>query len=65
MKVKVEMRPGSHKGQRLTTEDGELIEGVASITWKATGLGEEAPKVTVEFFASRVNFDLTEPESSA
>lgn len=61
MKVVVEMRPGESKGQRLTTEDGELVEGVKSIEWHADGASR--PRVVVEFYAEKVVFDLTDPVS--
>jgi len=59
MRLIVDMRPGSSKGQSLKTEDGELIEGVKSVEWHADAA--ERPKIVVEFYAERVGFDLSEP----
>lgn len=56
MRLKVEMGVGHDKGQRVTTEDGELVEGVANITWRADAL--DSPKVVLELFASKCDFDL-------
>lgn len=60
MKLTIEMRPASDKGQRVTTETGELVEGVRSIQWKADAVTR--PIVTIEMFAEKVNFDIIDPE---
>jgi len=57
------MRPADDKGQRVTTEDGELIEGLKSVKWSADAVSR--PLVTLEFFAERVVFDLTSAEGEA
>lgn len=56
MRLVVEMGEGKTKSQKLVTEDGELVEGVRSIQWKANAA--EQPVVVVEMFASKVDFEL-------
>jgi hypothetical protein len=60
MKLTIEMRPASDKGQRVVTETGELVEGLKSVQWKANAV--ERPIVVIEMFAEKVEFDITEPE---
>ena len=57
MKLRVEMRPADSKGQRVTTEDGEMIEGIKTVKWSADAV--QRPTVIVELYAERVTFDLT------
>lgn len=56
MKLRVEMRPGDEKGQRVTIEDGELIEGVHKIEWHAGGVDD--PKLVLTLFPQKVDFDI-------
>jgi hypothetical protein len=56
MRLKVEMEVAGEKGQKLLSEDGELVEGVKSITWSANAV--ERPTLTVEFFPKKLDFDL-------
>jgi hypothetical protein len=51
------MRPGDEKGQRLLTEDGEMVEGVKSIEWHADAVNR--PIVTVQLFPEKLHFDIT------
>lgn len=60
MKLTIEMRPASAKGQKVTTETGEMVEGIKSVQWKADAVNR--PIVTVELFAERCNFDITESD---
>lgn len=62
MRLKIEMRPGSAKGQRVTTEDGELVEGLKSVEWHADAV--QRPIVVIECYAEKVDFDITEPEAA-
>ena len=68
MRLKVEMEVAGEKGQKLLTEDGEMVEGVKSITWHADAVNR--PILTVEFFPEKMDFDLAstpppEPEEPA
>jgi hypothetical protein len=56
MRLKVEMGVGHAKGQKVTTEDGEFIEGVKSVRWSANAV--ERPTVIVEVFAEKCDFEL-------
>lgn len=56
MRLKVEMAVAEARGQKLVTEDGELVEGVKSIEWKSTAV--DRPIVVVEMYAEKVDFDL-------
>lgn len=56
MRLKAEMGEGKARAQKLTTEDGELVEGVKSLNWKAEAA--EAPILVVELYAAKVDFDL-------
>lgn len=60
MRLKVEMRPSEIIGQRVTTEDGTLVEGIKSVKWSASAA--DRPIVVLELFAERVNLDLSDPE---
>jgi hypothetical protein len=60
MRLKVEMGANEPNQQKLTTETGELIEGVKSIAWGARA--QDRPIVTVEFFAERMDFNLDKQE---
>lgn len=57
MKLRVEMRPGDDTGQRMVTEDGELVEGVQSIEWKILDAAE-GPKLVLTMFPQKVDFDI-------
>ena len=65
MRLKVEMGVGHSQGQKVTTEDGEFVEGVKSISWSANAV--ERPTVMVELFAEKCDFDLqlSDPPESA
>ena len=56
MRLKLEMGDGKAGAQKVTTEDGELIEGVLSANWKAKAA--ERPVLVIEVAASKVDFDL-------
>ncbi|HXU00034.1 MAG TPA: hypothetical protein VN903_03535 [Polyangia bacterium] len=56
MKLRVEMRPGDAKGQRVTTEDGELVEGIQKIEWHADAV--DNPKIVLTLFPQKVDFDI-------
>jgi hypothetical protein len=60
MRLKVEMGHGRSKPARLTTEDGELIEGVVEIDWHADA--KDRPKFVVTLVAEKVEIDLGEKE---
>lgn len=55
MRLRVEMRPGDDKGQRVLTENGEIVEGVKSIQWHADA---SEPKLVVTFYPQKVDFDI-------
>jgi hypothetical protein len=56
MRLRVEMGEGRARGQSVRTEEGELVEGMKSIEWKANAV--DRPIVVVELYAERVDFDL-------
>lgn len=56
MRLKVEMGQGRERSQKVTTEDGEIVEGVKEVRWIATAQGP--PILVVELFAEKVEFDL-------
>jgi hypothetical protein len=60
MRLKIEMGEQEKGNQRVTTEDGELVEGVKSIQWGARAA--ERPTVIVEFFPEKIDFDLGPPK---
>lgn len=62
MRLKVEMNVTSPKGQRVVTEDGEMVEGIKEVRWSANA--SDRPTVLVELYAEKVDFDLgtAEPE---
>lgn len=60
MRLKVDMGNNMPGNQKLTTEEGELIEGVKEIKWSSQAV--ERPLVTVTLFAERVAFDNTNEE---
>lgn len=64
MQLKVEMGQGRAKSQKVTTEDGEIVEGVKEVRWVANAAGP--PVLIAELFAEKVIFDLgdspVEPE---
>ena len=55
MRLKVEMDVKKGRGQRLLTEEGELVEGVKSVEWKADA---NRPMLTIEVFPEKVDWDL-------
>lgn len=63
MRLKVEMGHGRSKPARLTTEDGELIEGVVDIDWHADA--KDRPKFTITLVAEKVEIDLGEEEGKS
>lgn len=63
MRLKVEMGEGRARGQSIKTEEGELVEGVKSIEWKANAV--DRPVVVVELYAEKVEFDLGSSEQPA
>lgn len=56
MRLKVEMEVAGTKGQKLLTEDGEMVEGVKSIEWHADAV--DRPRLVIEMFPEKVDFDL-------
>lgn len=56
MRLKVEMNVTDAKGQKVTTEDGEMVEGIKEVRWSANA--SERPTVLVELYAEKVDFDL-------
>lgn len=63
MRLRVEMNAASPRGQRVMTEDGEMIEGVKEVKWAANAV--DRPMVILELFAERVEFDLANTQESA
>lgn len=63
MRLKVEMGHGRSKPARVTTEDGELIEGVVDIDWHADA--NDRPKFKITLVAERVEIDLGEEEGNS
>lgn len=61
MKIRVEMGNQKEGKQRVVTETGELVEGVRKVSWSARA--SENPHLIIEFFPSRVEFDLGEEHS--
>lgn len=59
MRLRIEMGEQEKGNQRITTEDGELVEGVKSIGWSAKAA--ERPIILVEFFPEKVDIDLGAP----
>lgn len=56
MRIKVEMGEGRDKSQKVTTEDGEVIEGVKECRWVAGTQGP--PMLQLDLYAEKVEFDL-------
>lgn len=65
MRLKVEMGAGKDRSQKVTSEDGEIIEGVKEVRWTANSKGP--PILHLELYAEKVDFDLgiNEPEEAA
>lgn len=56
MKIKIEMGDQEEGNQRVTLENGELLEGVKSIKWSARA--SERPLLVLEMFPENVDFHL-------
>lgn len=65
MRLKVEMGAGKDRSQKVTSEDGEIIEGVKEVRWVANSNGP--PILNLELYAEKVDFDLgiNEPQEEA
>lgn len=62
MKLKIEGIAGAPGTQRVTTETGEMVEGIKEVRWSTRAL--ERPLVTLELYAEKCDFELLgeEPE---
>jgi hypothetical protein len=61
MRLRIEMGSQDKGNQRVTTEDGELVEGVKAIRWSSKAA--ERPIIEIEFFPERVDIDLGAPST--
>lgn len=60
MRLKVEMNVGSSTGQKVTTESGEMVEGIKEVRWAKNA--SDRPIVTIELYAERVDFETESKE---
>ena len=55
MRLRVELNVTSPAGQQVTTESGELVEGIKEVRWAKNAA--DRPIVVLEMFAEKVDFE--------